>query len=90
MEIKSDPDFIEKPVIDIQVEFAGGDADRDMAWTINDEPASSFSLDDSAVSFRPDPNTLVVIQAANTNWLLIRHRIDRIPTPVVIPKPEDN
>ena len=79
MELRSEPDYIEKPVIDIYIRF--GDApDADMQWTINDVPESLFAADTKTLSFEiPETGETVQIELSNCVWSTVRRRIDRIP-----------
>lgn len=82
MEIQDVESFIEKPVIDITVEFIGAPG---MVWTIDDVPESEFRNGRDRIHFRVTSingkaaDIEVNIERRNLAWSSISKRIDRIP-----------
>lgn len=81
MDINTPDDFIDIPVIDIDVEFGG--AVPPGRWTVKDEPATKFKNQQLAISFlfRPDngPAQEVRLERRFIAWSGITRRIDRVP-----------
>lgn len=88
MDINTPDEFIEKPVIDIDVTFGLA---QPMRWTINDTPDAQFKNAPQGIQFFiVETQELVRIERAQIAWSAIRRRIDRIPVkkPVAVPQPQ--
>lgn len=88
MEIVTPQEFIEKPVIDIDVEFIGAPG---MRWTINDVLETKFvndSLDGMTFCIAETGHT-VHIPTQNVAWYSVRYRIDRIPVKKPLAQAQD-
>ncbi len=80
MDIQNVDEFIEKPVISVNVELIGAPG---IGWVIDDVPESQFVNGASAISFvwgydKPRPEHIRV-ERRNVAWSSISHYIDRIP-----------
>ena len=86
MEVTSPDEFIEKPVIDINVEFMGAPF---MQWTINDTPDAQFHNGEKRIRFHiVELNQDVAIERCNIAWASIGRRIDKIPVKKAKPSGE--
>jgi len=85
MDVTSPDEFIDKPVIDIDVTFCNAPA---MGWTINDTPEAQFKSGACAITFTiVETGQEVSIERNAIAWSSITRRIDRIPVPK--PRPDE-
>ena len=86
METTTPDEFIERAVIDINVEFVGSPF---MQWTINDTPDAHFLNGEKRIRFHiVELNQDVAIERCNIAWAAIGRRIDKIPVKKAKPPSE--
>lgn len=86
MEIETPQEFIERQVIDIDVEFIGAPPAH---WTINertDGPSYVLGMDNITFDI-PETGQKIAINRRNIAWTSIMKRVDRIPVPKPKPAP---